>query len=85
MNFTWINKQGIKADSGFILQRIDRFTYEYYDGKFIIQIPIEPGTKYSILLEKVKPIIHKQGYNEIALISNLEKALLFMQIDFEIV
>jgi hypothetical protein len=29
MTFRWLNKQGVESDQGFVLQRTDRFKYEY--------------------------------------------------------
>src|SRR5262245_39999601 len=29
MPFAWLNKQGVESNQGFVLQRVDRFTYEY--------------------------------------------------------
>jgi len=32
MTFRWLNKQGIESDQGFVLQRVDRYSYEYREG-----------------------------------------------------
>lgn len=32
MNFVWLNKQGVTSDQGFVLQRVDRFAYEYREA-----------------------------------------------------
>ena len=32
MNFVWLNKQGVASDQGFVLERVDRFAFEYREG-----------------------------------------------------
>ena len=41
--FTWLNKQGVKSDKGFIVQRTGRFSSEYVDGTNKITIFHESG------------------------------------------
>ena len=41
--FSWINKQGVESDSGFIVQRAGRFTEEYREGGRVIVIDVEGG------------------------------------------
>lgn len=41
--FTWLNKQGVVSDSGFILQFVDRFIAEYKEGVNTMKIEIEDG------------------------------------------
>jgi hypothetical protein len=41
MTFKWINKQGVTSDSGFTLQRQDRFHYHYVEGDLRLIIDIE--------------------------------------------
>ena len=43
VNFTWLNKQGVRSDTGYELQRLDRFTMEYREGNNAITIDIESG------------------------------------------
>lgn len=43
MNFTWLNKQGVRSDTGFEVQRIDRFTTEYREGERTITVYTEPA------------------------------------------
>jgi|GEM_PF-482938 len=42
--FTWLNKQGVKSDRGFIVQRTGRFTAEYRDKGKVITLDVEDGT-----------------------------------------
>jgi hypothetical protein len=41
--FTWLNKQGVQSDRGFIVQVIDRFTIEYREAGNVISVPFEFG------------------------------------------
>lgn len=41
MNFTWLNKQGVRSDTGFEVQSVDRFTMEYREGRSIITVDVE--------------------------------------------
>jgi len=41
--FTWLNKQGVKSNKGFIVQRTGRFTAEYQEGSRKISIDLENG------------------------------------------
>jgi hypothetical protein len=41
--FTWLNKQGVQSDTGFIVQRTGRFTCEYREGGRSIELEVESG------------------------------------------
>ena len=41
--FTWLNKQGVKSDKGFIVQSTGRFTAEYQEGTKKITVDLENG------------------------------------------
>lgn len=41
--FTWLNKQGVQSDSGFVVQFTGRFTCEYSEGGKRIEIAVEDG------------------------------------------
>jgi len=43
MNFKWLNKQGVRSDTGFELQFVDRFTMEYREGDRRITVDVESG------------------------------------------
>lgn len=47
--FTWLNKQGVKSDKGFIVQSTARFTIEYRETGKSLSIDVEsdypPGGK----------------------------------------
>ena len=41
--FTWLNKQGVQSDRGFIVQRTGRFTAEYREGDKVVTLDVESG------------------------------------------
>lgn len=41
--FTWINKQGVRSDRGFEVQRTGRFDAEYREGSRKISLYVESG------------------------------------------
>ncbi len=43
MKFTWLNKQGVETEEGIVVQSTGRFTFEYREGKKVIEIDIEGG------------------------------------------
>ena len=41
--FTWLNKQGVQSDKGFVVQRTGRFTAEYREGAKRMTVDVESG------------------------------------------
>ena len=41
--FTWLNKQGVVSDKGFIVQSINRFVIEYRESSNIIRFSVDRG------------------------------------------
>ena len=41
--FTWLNKQGVQSDAGFVVQFTGRFTCEYREGGRILDLEVEDG------------------------------------------
>ena len=41
--FTWLNKQGVESDTGFIVQRTGRFTCEYRESGRVLEVEVESG------------------------------------------
>jgi len=41
--FTWLNKQGVRSDRGFEVQRTGRFDAEYSEGGRMVQLYVEDG------------------------------------------
>jgi hypothetical protein len=41
--FTWLNKQGVRSDSGFEVQFIGRFDVEYREGGMVVTLGVESG------------------------------------------
>lgn len=43
MAFTWLNKQGVRSDLGFEVQRTGRFDAEYREGEKTVSFYVESG------------------------------------------
>ena len=41
--FTWLNKQGVQSDRGFVVQRTGRFTAEYREHGKVVTLDVEAG------------------------------------------
>jgi hypothetical protein len=41
--FTWLNKQGVRSDEGFEVQRTGRFDAEYVEGGKVVKLGVESG------------------------------------------
>ena len=41
--FTWLNKQGVQSDQGFVVQRTDRLAAEYREHGRVITVYIQSG------------------------------------------
>ena len=41
--FTWLNKQGVRSDRGFEVQRTARFEAEYREGGKLVKLYVESG------------------------------------------
>ena len=41
--FTWLNKQRVQSDRGFVVQFTGRFTAEYREGNKVLTLHIEGG------------------------------------------
>lgn len=39
--FTWLNKQGVKSDKGFVVQSINRFVIEYRESTRKLELSVE--------------------------------------------
>lgn len=52
--FTWLNKQGVRSDQGFEVQRTGRFEAEYRENGKVVSLSIESGLDgdvYCILID----------------------------------
>ena len=43
--FEWLNKQGVKAEAGYVLQRQHRFYYHYVEGDRVLKVDVDSGLK----------------------------------------
>ena len=42
--FTWLNRQGVQCDKGFVVQSVARFSIEYRESGKTISVYVEDGT-----------------------------------------
>jgi hypothetical protein len=43
MSFNWLNKQGVKSSTGYVLQSMHRFYYHYIEGDHVMEVNVERG------------------------------------------
>ena len=91
MNFTWLNKQGVRGDSGFELQRTERFAAEYREKGRVIKLYVEGGGGGLTIYEgSLQPL-----WNEITdpterkierdrIVENIRAALAFQGLDLDL-
>ena len=57
--FEWVNKQGVRSNQGFVVQRTGRYSMEYREGPhtlvFGVDLGVDPETRESLQLVKVYP------------------------------
>ncbi|WP_150691567.1 hypothetical protein [Pandoraea communis] len=53
--FTWLNKQGVQSDRGFVVQFTSRFTAEYRENGKTITLDIEDGMSGGLPCISVSP------------------------------
>lgn len=60
--FTWLNKQGVESEKGFIVQVVSRFVIEYrqYLKKIFLQVEID----YESSMDNVTVIVHKSSFGK---------------------
>jgi hypothetical protein len=47
--FEWLNKQGVKAEAGYVLQRMHRFYYHYVEGDHVLKVDVESNLKGEVI------------------------------------
>ncbi|MFZ2754316.1 MAG: hypothetical protein WAZ48_12825 [Lysobacteraceae bacterium] len=53
--FTWLNKQGVRSDRGFEVQRTGRFDAEYREGNQVVSLYVESGLSGGLPCISVDP------------------------------
>lgn len=53
--FSWLNKQGVRSDQGFEVQRTGRFDVEYSEGEHKVTLYVEPGVSGGMPSLSVSP------------------------------
>ena len=83
--FEWINKQGVRSEKGFIVQRTGRYTMEYCEGEhamvFFLEPVVDPDTGNSSLIVQVYPFPAWGGpsaeHRHKEIIESLRRAIVF--------
>lgn len=75
--FTWLNKQGVKSDRGFVVQRTGRFTAEYRDKGKVVTLDVESGLLNGKPCISVDPDAFQHWDGETATIPPEEQAQMF--------
>ena len=82
--FTWLNKQGVKSDLGFEVQRTGRFSAEYREGLKRITLDVESGGPVPGLSISADAFLRWDGSSEVnapeeqqRLLKNFKDALEF--------
>lgn len=86
--FTWLNKQGVQSDRGFILQRTGRFTAEYREGEKAVTLDVEGGLSGGLPCLILDPDAFKRWDDgtpipkaqQAEMFRNVEAALLFQKL-----
>ena len=75
--FTWLNKQGVKSDRGFVVRRTGRFTAEYRDRGRVVTLDVESGLVDGQPSLSVGPDAFEHWDGETAKIPPEERAQMF--------
>ena len=63
--FTWLNKQGVQSDSGFIVQFTGRFTAEYREGGKIMTVALKLASALGSPVSLLALMLFKAGIRQI--------------------
>jgi hypothetical protein len=85
--FQWLNKQGVRSEEGYALQRMSRFYYHYVEDEHVLKVVVEPRLMSEDIFLQPNPAWEAPHENEqipIKKISEIESrigaALTFMGI-----
>jgi hypothetical protein len=87
MSFTWLNKQGVRSDTGFEFQFTGRFSAEYREGDRVLLIPVEGGLGVISIYEgSLQSAFTHPGSSEARrrIAENIGAALRFQGLDLEL-
>jgi hypothetical protein len=74
--FTWLNKQGVRSDEGFEVQRTGRFDAEYSEGEKVVTLEVQSGLSGGLPSISIGPKAFAR-WNDGTPISDAEQARLF--------
>jgi hypothetical protein len=83
--FTWLNKQGVRSDSGFEVQFTGRFSAEYKEGSKVVKLYVESGLYAGMPCIIIEPKAFERWSNgvlipeaqRVQMFQNLKEALEF--------
>lgn len=90
MEFIWLNKQGVKSNSGFVVQSVSRFTIEYREANKCISIEVEddysPGKSPCEIISRSSLSHWNDGTlispkKQVEILKNFKEAMKFQGID----
>jgi hypothetical protein len=76
--FTWLNKQGVQSDRGFIVQRTGRFTAEYREHGKVVTLDVESGLDGGLPCIILDPSVFEHWDGESAQISPSQQEQMFL-------
>jgi hypothetical protein len=90
MNFTWLNKQGVRSDTGFEFQFTGRYLAEYRESGRVIVLSIETAGGVATIYEDqlLGPLLSAReplvAQRREQLIANVRAALQFQGLELEL-
>lgn len=73
--FTWLNKQGVKSDRGFVVQFTGRFTAEYRENGKTVTLDVEDGLSGGLQCVSVDPRAFERWDGGIAIVKEEQDRL----------
>jgi hypothetical protein len=78
--FTWLNKQGVQSDRGFIVQFTGRFTAEYRERGRVVTLSVEDGISGGLQCIILDPAAFEHWDGETAKIPSSQRAEMFQNV-----
>lgn len=78
--FTWLNKQGVQSDNGFVVQRTGRFTAEYRENGKVVTLDVEGGLSGGTPSISVLPSAFEHWNGERTVIPPEQQAQMFQNL-----
>lgn len=78
--FTWLNKQGVQSDRGFVVQFTGRFTAEYREHGKVVTLEVEDGRSGGLPCIILDPDAFKHWDGEATPIPASQQAEMFQNV-----